>query len=198
MMWRNTMRPGALARLADGMLARFAYGMPGSALRQAALVRRAGPRKPYRRVLVAVDGSEHSVKCIAAARAFAPEADMVVVFALDYGLENRLRYADVAEDKIRDLRMQRHEQAYDRLNLMLAAAGVHPGRVVRIVEHAYAPRLILDTERQFLADLLVIGRGGASLLRRVFFRGVTMEVLAGARCDVLLVPPAGDPPGKDS
>ena len=197
MMWRNTMRSGGLARLADGMLARLAQGRLGGMPPRAALVRGAGPCKAYRRVLVAVDGSEQAVACIAAARAFAPDADMVVVFALDYGLENRLRYADVAEEKIRDLRMQRHERAYDRLNLMLAAAGVQPCKVVRIVEHGYAPRLILDTEQQFLADLLVIGRGSASFLQRVFFRGVAVGVLAGARCVALLVPPAGHPPGKD-
>ena len=179
-MWRNSMRVGALAKFADGMF--------GRAARRPMLVDRSGPRKPYRRVLVAVDGSEHSVACIAQACAFAPDADMVVVFALDYGLENRLRYADVAEQEIRDLRMQRHEQAYERLNLMLAAAGVQPGRVVRIVEHAYAPRLILDTEKKFLVDLLVIGADSASLLRRLFFRGVAAQVLPRVRCDVLIVP----------
>lgn len=146
------------------------------------------PEANYRRVLVAVDGSDRSIACIKQARMLAPDADMVVVSALDYALEDRLRSVDVPEEKIRDIRVQRHEEALDRLNAVLSDAGIPHQQVVKIVEHAHAPKLILDMERQFLIDLLVIGRSSASLLRRCFFRSVTSQVLAQARCDVLVVP----------
>jgi nucleotide-binding universal stress UspA family protein len=150
-------------------------------------------RKPdsvYRRVLVAVDGSAHSAACIEQARAIAPDADMVVVWALDHALEDRLRYADASEEKIREYRIRRHEKALDRLNALLANAGVPSHRVVKIVERGYAPKLILDTEREFLIDLLVIGRSDASFLKRCFFQSVSPLVVEKARSDVLVVPAA--------
>lgn len=145
---------------------------------------------PYRRVLVAVDGSPVSLACIAQARSMAPQADMVVVHALDNAQEHRMLRAGLSEEQIRESRIQHHEDAFERLNLLLERAGVAPHEVVKVVENAYAPHLILDTEKSFQADLLVVGRSSASLLRRFFFRAVAPQVLAGAQCDVLLVPAA--------
>lgn len=147
-------------------------------------------RAEYRRVLVAVDGSQTSVSCIEQARAIAPAADMVVVHALADTQERRMLRAGLAEEQIRESRIQHHEQAYDRINLLLEHAGVAPAEVVKVVENAYAPSLILETEKSFRADLLIVGRSSAPLLRRFFFRAVAPQVLAGAQCDVLIVPPA--------
>ncbi|HJV75719.1 MAG TPA: universal stress protein [Noviherbaspirillum sp.] len=144
----------------------------------------------YRRVLVAVDGSPASIACIEQARRLAPAADMVVVHALDNVQEHRLLRAGLSEEQIRESRIQHHEETFDRLNFLLERAGVAPHEVVKVVENAYAPQLILDTEKSFRADLLVVGRSSASLLRRLFFRAVAPQVLAKARCDVLLVPAA--------
>ncbi len=147
----------------------------------------------YRRVLVAVDCSSTSVACIEQARALAPVADMVVVHALEDAPSNHVLHGNMSDEQLQELRVQHHEQAYDRLNLLLAGAGIAPHEVVKVVENGYAPALILDAEKKFHIDLLVVGRSSASLLRRFFFRAVAPQVLARARCDVLVVP-AVQPP----
>lgn len=144
----------------------------------------------YRRVLVAVDGSPASLDCIEQARRIAPTADMVLVHALDNARNHHMLRAGLSEEQIQESRIQHHEDAFERLNFLLERAGVAPHEVVKVVENAYPPDLILDTEKSFRADLLVVGRSSASLLRRFFFRAVAPQVLAGAHCDVLLVPAA--------
>ena len=145
-------------------------------------------RAEYRRVLVAVDGSMTSIACLEQARERASAADMVVVHALDDAPERSMLREGLSEEQIRESRIQHHEQAFDRINQLLEHAGVAPNEVVKVVEIAYAPQLILDTEKSFRADLLVVGRSSAPLLRRFFFRAVAPQVLARARCDVLIVP----------
>lgn len=142
----------------------------------------------YQRVLVAVDGSPTSVACLAKARELAPSADMAVVHALDDSQEKVSLRERLPEEQIEARRIQHHEQAVDRLDLLLADAAIPPHETVRIVENAYAPQLILETAWHFRADLLVVGLSSAPWLRRVFFRPVAPQVLARSPCDVLLVP----------
>ena len=141
----------------------------------------------YRRVLVAVDGSPASIACIKQARRMAPAADMVVVHALDNLRERRLLRAGLSEEQIRELRIQHHEETFDRLNFLLEQAGVAPHEVVKVVENAYAPHLILDTEKSYRADLLVVGCRGLSGLGRLLLGSTTAAMLHHARCPVAVI-----------
>lgn len=189
--WIMALIPGSGAWFRAGMMQHVLQMLrkPRSPVLIAGQGREAG-QPQYRCVLVAVDGSPASVSCIAQARSMAPAADMVVVHALDNAREHRMLRAGLSEEQIRESRIQHHEDAFEQLNFLLEQAGVAPHEVVKVVEDAYAPHLILDTEKSFQADLLVVGRSSASLLRRFFFRAVAPQVLAGAQCDVLLVPAA--------
>lgn len=156
------------------------------------LIAKSDPTRPYRRVLVALDCSEHSGNCIEYAKWLAPDAEIVVAHAIDDTREKRDRHV-ANDEKLRELCIKRHEAALDRIHAILEKSNISPHRVVTAVERAYAPKFILDMELKFSADLLVIGCEVKSRFRRLFFGGITSQVLARSRCDVLIVSPHAKP-----
>ena len=142
------------------------------------IVRRPGAA-PYRRVLVAIElSADRAADCLQLARRFAPAAELTVLHALP-------RQPDAADQACPP---DQREAALDRLDALLDQAGLSPRQAFKIAECAHAPELILDKERELLADLLVIGGRTPSALRRLFYRGVMPQVLAQAGCDVLIAP----------
>ncbi len=152
------------------------------------LIVKSDPKKPYRRVLVAVGASDSAATCIEQAHAIAPDAEMVVVFAMDHALGGKTRFSEASDDRLREARVRQHEDALDRINVLLERCNIRQQQVVKVVEYGYAPKLILDKEQEFDADLLVIGRSAKSRFRRLFFGDITSQVLARSRGDVLVIP----------
>ncbi|WP_165973692.1 universal stress protein [Paucimonas lemoignei] len=146
------------------------------------------PRKPYRRVLIAVDGSGNSDCQIRQAHELAPDAELIVVHAMDHYQGNRAGFSNAFDDELRELRIRQHERALDMMTRLLENCGVPLRKAVKVAEFGHAPELILDKERQFAADLVVIGQASKSWFRRLFFGGTTSRILARTQCDVLIVP----------
>jgi nucleotide-binding universal stress UspA family protein len=155
------------------------------------LIVKGDPRTPYRRVLVAIDGSESSISHVRQAHALAPDAELIVAHAMDRSLENRERFAEAFDDTLRELRMRQHEEVLNRIHDVIDKCDIPQQQVVKVVEYGHAPKFILDKEQEFLADLVVIGKSQRSRFKRLFFGAVTSQVLARAQCDVLIVPSKG-------
>ncbi|WP_158592256.1 universal stress protein [Noviherbaspirillum sedimenti] len=147
--------------------------------------------KPYRRVVVAVDGTDSACAHIQQAYALAPDAELILVHAMAHSPANSGRCDETFDDRFRQMRMRQHEDALNRINDLLERCGVPQQQVVKVAEFGYAPKLILDSEMTFAADLLVIGRSSSSRFRRIFFGSVTSQILVKSRSDVLVVPPKG-------
>ena len=54
-------------------------------------------------------------------------------------------------------------------------------------ERGNVSRVMLAQEEQLSADLIVIGKHGRSMVEEWLLGGVTRHVLAGSKCDVLVV-----------
>lgn len=76
-----------------------------------------------------------------------------------------------------------------KLDAFIADADYHAaGGVHGLVRHGYAPAVLLDEAMRSDADLLVIGKHGATALDERLLGSVTLNLLHHAPCDVLLVP----------
>jgi nucleotide-binding universal stress UspA family protein len=150
------------------------------------LVVKRSPRGQYRRLLVAVDFSPHSARALAWGRVVAPRAPLDLVHLFEVPFEPQMRYAGVGEAVIYAYRQQAKDAAREEMERFIAAAGPSAD-VSRIIAHGYAPAGLLDRSRELGADLIVAGKRGKSAVEEAFLGSVTQHLLAGARCDVLVV-----------
>lgn len=147
------------------------------------------PAGPYRRALVPVDFSDHSRAALALAARLAPGAELSLAHAFEVPLEGKLQFAGVADEEIYRYRRQARDEAQAAMEALIAQAAVGD-RATRLIEHAYAPTLIPETERRIGADLIAMGKHGKDALEELLLGSVALRALAAAQCDVLVVPAA--------
>ena len=146
-------------------------------------------RSAYTCVLVVIDDMVPDTSVlIREARTLAPGAKMILLYVLQFSLEDRLRYVDASEEKLAKVRMQQHEEALDAMSAILCTAGVNGSDVATAVEHGDFATAALKLGRELNVDLTVIGTRPTSALRRFFCRSPAKELIEKAACDVLAVP----------
>ncbi len=151
------------------------------------LVVKRPPQAGYRRVLVAVDFSPHSIAALKVAMLVAPNAKITVVHASSVPFEGKLWQAGVLEDEIELYRSRARRQALSRINTLIEEIGGAEHRLLRAVEHGDAPGVILAREKMVSADLIVMGKRGQSMFEEMLLGSVTRHILADSKCDVLIV-----------
>lgn len=143
----------------------------------------------YARVLVVIDDEvPDATVLIDEARSLAPDAKMVLLYVMQFTLEDRFRYMDASEEKLCKVRMQRHEEALDAMNAIRKTAGLCSSEVTTVVDHGNLVAIALNLERTLKIDLTVLGAKRTSALQRFFFRSTATEIIENAACDVLAVP----------
>ena len=149
------------------------------------LVVKQPPRRAYRSVLVAVDFSPVSVEAIRSTKQLAPKADLFLLHALELPYEGKLRFAGVDSDVIHRHIRTEQEQRRNQLHRLADAAGLQPEEYVATVVHGAPSQQIVAQERG--CDLIVLGKHGTHFTEELLLGSVTKHVLAGSRCDVLVV-----------
>lgn len=133
----------------------------------------------FERILVAVDGSEHSAKAvpIAGDLAFRYGGELLVFharehdFALGEDVETSKESMELVDGIVRDLK----------------DAGISArGEIVR-VPHGHTPRAILEVAREEHVDLIVMGTRGLSEWSRLLMGSVAHKVVHLADMPVLVV-----------
>jgi nucleotide-binding universal stress UspA family protein len=152
------------------------------------LVVKGDPRRPYRKLLVPVDFSVHSLSVMASARQIAPAAHLQMFHAYENPYEVKLLYAGIEKEVIDKFRLEARDQALTNLANLLEKTLPADPQVSTSVDHGEARTLIPVEAANRGADLIVIGKHGRSLLGEFFLGGATRTTLARAKCDVLVVP----------
>jgi len=150
------------------------------------LVVRQPPHEAYRRVLVAVDFSPSSLPALAAARAVAPAAELVVMHAYEVPFEDRLRSSGLGEEILDQYRLIAQRQALQAMRSLVAAAGLLPDEVVTLVMQGDPASLVIEQEQERDCDLIVVGKHGESTLESILLGSVTRHVLQVSQGDVLV------------
>jgi nucleotide-binding universal stress UspA family protein len=149
--------------------------------RSAVLAVRRQPRVPYRRVVAAVDLSEHSRQAVELGSALAPGADLTVVYALlprsDVLFGQSRLFEEDATRRVRD-RLVRAQEA-------LEAFAAPWGNAVRtLVVEGPPSQAIAEAARRRGADLVTVASRGAGATSLVLLGGTAEEIMAAAPSDV--------------
>jgi len=156
-------------------------------LRRAVLMVRRAPLAAYRRVLVPVDFSKWSLPAIHAARTVAPGAELVLLHAFVAPFESRLRMAGVRDEVIDHYLQAARRESMEKLQALVADAGLQPGDVRCSVAHGDAAHVILGLAQEEDCELIVMGKHGQGVVEQFLLGSVTKHVLAESDGDVLVI-----------
>lgn len=155
-------------------------------VRRPVLVTKRAPNGPYLKVLIAVGPAGHPEPMLRKASVLGPAASMHLVHALDIAHQNRLVAIRVPTTIVREHARWERVSALRRLNVLLEGIDLASAQVS--VDHGDAAELTLRRQAGLSADLIVLGQGGQSAFCSFLLGNVTQRVLAGAACDVLVMP----------
>jgi nucleotide-binding universal stress UspA family protein len=113
-----------------------------------------------------------------------------VFHALASSQEFQLRMAGMPSATIRD-----HSDVEDmkwqlRMQSMAAEVGIASSRLGTVVRRGPAWACTLAQADAYGADLIAVGKHGSSAMADFFLGSVTRRLLATAKCDLLVTPPA--------
>ncbi len=155
--------------------------------KQPVLVTKCPPRASYDQVVVPVDFSAFSAPALKMSRLIAPTARITLVHAFRVPFEARLRIAGAAEESILAYCEEERQEAVEKIKELIRSSDDEASRMSYAVERGDVSRVILAQAEKSSADLIVIGKHGRSMLEEWLLGGVTRHVLAGSKCDVLVV-----------
>jgi nucleotide-binding universal stress UspA family protein len=141
----------------------------------------------YRRVLVPVDFSPWSAASIELALRVAPDAELVLMHAVQVPFEGRLRVGGVSESALAQYRSGARREALRQLDELAAQAGLASDRVrIATTEDADPWMLIARQELEHDCDLIVIGKHGRHVLDELLLGSTTRMVISECSADVLV------------
>ena len=156
--------------------------------RRPMLVTRQEARTSYRRVLVPVDFSTHSIAALRFAHQLAPNADLLVFHAYASPHESKLQETNVSEQLLKQFHIDYRGQALSNMENLRDKTAIPVARTAFSVECGDAKTVVAAKGADYGADLIVLGKHGRSFVDELLLGGVTRHTVARARCDVAVVP----------
>lgn len=144
------------------------------------LVVKAKVRRPYRKVIVAVDFSQTARDAMERALALFPTAEIILFHAYD------VPHSGFAGD-IDELRRRYRANAEAECAEFLAPFGTAVDRIGRLLEEGGPTDLLKDYVRYVGADLVVAGSHGRSALFDILLGSTAERILTNVPCDTLLI-----------
>jgi len=145
------------------------------------------PRDSYRRVLVPIDFSRHSIAALKMALLIAPNAEIWVVHAFAMPFDGERHIVDELDDEMERYCDEARQRALSLIGNLMRESNDDRHRFVRVVERGDAASLILAKEAEYQVDLIVMGKHGQSVVEEMLLGSVTRHILADSKCDVLIV-----------
>jgi nucleotide-binding universal stress UspA family protein len=152
------------------------------------LVAKQEARSAYRRVMVPVDFSVHSIAALRFALQVAPGADLLIFHAYDHPYASDLHPADVPDQAIERYHTERRKEALSNMGNLRDKVATPGTRTTFSVECGDAKTHITAKAAELGSDLIVVGKHGHSFIGELFLGGVTRHTVARAQCDVAVVP----------
>jgi nucleotide-binding universal stress UspA family protein len=143
---------------------------------------------PYRRVIVPVDFSVHSISALRFAQQIAPAAELLLFHAYECPYESELHAANVPDQTIEKYHTDRRNQATSNMESLRDRTLASGAATTISVECGNAKTDIAAKAAELGSDLIVMGKHGRTLIGEFFLGGVTRHTVARAPCDVAVVP----------
>jgi nucleotide-binding universal stress UspA family protein len=156
--------------------------------RRPMLVAKQDAVSPYRRVIVPVDFSVHSISALRCARQIAPAVELLIFHVYECSYESELHAANVRGQTIEQYHTDRRNQALSNIESLRDRTLASGAGTTITVECGNAKTGIAGKAAELGCDLIVMGKQGRTFLGEFFLGGVTRHTVARARCDVAVVP----------
>lgn len=144
--------------------------------------------RPYGRVLIATDGTDDAAGAVALVAGLLPGAALALVRAVHIPPQLKEAMLRVGSDQAALTAHRDALAASASADLRALAASLTPRPTTRVLRGDPATALIRAT-RNPKVDLIVLGPGPTSLIRRAFIGSVTRRLLREGACDVLICRP---------
>ncbi len=142
------------------------------------------------RVLLAVDGSEHSNRATEAVQGLASVTSLTVLHVLDLP---RLTYPMIGPEIAKDLAMTVEQgmraDGKQVLTRTLSHLSCHASPVEKRLEEGVPAELICSVGEEIHADLILLGARGVGQIQELVLGSVSHRVLTHAPCPVLIIKP---------
>lgn len=142
------------------------------------------------RVLLAVDGSEHSNRATEAVQSLASVTSLTVLHVLDLP---RLTYPMIGPEIAKDLAMTVEQamraEGKQVLTRTLSHLSYHGSSVDKRLEEGVPAEMICSVAEETHADLIVMGARGVGQIQELVLGSVSHRVLTHAPCPVLIIKP---------
>ena len=140
------------------------------------------------RVLLAIDGSEHSNHAAEAIRGLASVKSLTILHVIDLP---RLTYPmlgpEIAKDLAMTIEQAMREEGEHVLKRTMSHLSYHLAPVNKRLEEGTPAELILSVAHEEQADLIIVGARGLGRVQELVLGSVSHRVLTHARCPVLIV-----------
>ncbi|MDR0776433.1 MAG: universal stress protein [Azonexus sp.] len=141
---------------------------------------------PYRRALVAMDFSPAALAALHLLRQIAPQAELVLLHAVEIPFERQMHYAGVNSDVIQQYRTQAQMKAMQQLR-QLADDEQMPETTTHLLAPSGNPTdLILEQVDIQDCDLIVVGKRGLHIVEELLLGSTTKHLLIEADTDILI------------
>lgn len=165
----------------------------GNTARQV-LYRRQGPvlivktaaTQGYQRVMVATDFSAHALRAVCRARELFPSSPLEIVHVVSDLLENRMSYAAVDEEVVREHKQKTRVRAEQDMRQFVNDAGIDTVDVTTRVESGDPGRVLPELAEKLGADLIVTGKQGRTAMSDRLLGSVSQHLLQSCAVDVLV------------
>ncbi len=138
-----------------------------------------------KRILIAVDGSEHSYKAVRYGCAIGPPLDAeVIILHVVPMLVSATPYHDVSSDQPFLALQKVGEDILARAKKVSESCSCP---VVDLIDHGDPARRIIDIAEERSIDLIIIGSRGISGLKRLLVGSTSDKVANQASCPVMIV-----------
>ena len=140
------------------------------------------------RVLLAVDGSEHSNRATEAVRSLASVSSLTILHVID---QPRLTYPMIGPEIAKDLAMTVEQamraEGKQVLTRTLSRLSTHATAVEKRLEEGMPAEMICSVAKEVQADLILMGARGVGQIQELVVGSVSHRVLTGAPCPVVII-----------
>lgn len=156
--------------------------------RRPMLVTKQATISPYRRVIVPVDFSVHSMAALRFARQLAPAAELLILHTYKRPDRSELYAANVPDQTFEQYHTDLRKQAMSNIESLRDRALTSGAGTKISVECGSAKTAIAAKAFELGSDLIVMGKHGRAFIHEFFLGGVTRHTVARCPCDVAVVP----------
>lgn len=143
--------------------------------------------KPYAKVLVGVDYSEHSKRALEFALRLVPGAEVTVLHAYPIPYAGIPKPKGVASAVAKGAQSEDAEHLHSWLKQFAQLMDRTQCKIVSLVEHGHAETIVPDRVKTWGTDLVVIGTHGRTGFRHAILGSVAESLITSVTCDVLVV-----------